>query len=129
MKIASPTHPERRRGGTLAPSVRVNALKRLCDDLDPLLHERARLAIVSMLAAVEALTFTELRDGLEMTDGNLSVHLQKLEEKGYVAIDKSFVGRRPQTTVRLTRAGRRALSHYLDQLEAIVQQGRGRSGA
>ena len=107
----------------------MNALKRLCDELDPTLHERARLAIVSMLAPIDGLTFTELRDGLEMTDGNLSVHLQKLEEKGYVVIDKSFVGRRPQTTVRLTRVGRRALTRYLDHLEAIVQQGRGRPGA
>jgi DNA-binding transcriptional ArsR family regulator len=107
----------------------VNALKRLCDDLDPLLHERARLAIVSMLGAVDSLTFTELRANLEMTDGNLSVHLTKLEQKGYVSIDKHFVGRRPQTTCRLTRDGRRALTRYLDQLEAIVKQGRGRTGA
>jgi DNA-binding transcriptional ArsR family regulator len=107
----------------------VNAVKRICDELDPLLHERGRLAIVSMLAAVETLTFTELRTRLEMTDGNLSVHLQKLEEKGYVAIDKQFVGRRPQTSCRLTAAGRKAFVKYLDHLEAIVRQGRGRSGA
>jgi DNA-binding transcriptional ArsR family regulator len=107
----------------------VNAIKRLFDDLDPMLHERGRLAIVSALAAVEGLTFTELRDHLEMTDGNLSVHLQKLEDKGYVEIEKQFVGRRPQTTCRLTRGGRKAFVHYLDQLEAIVQQGRGKRGA
>ncbi len=107
----------------------MNALKRLCDELDPLLHEGGRLAIVSMLAAVESLTFTELRDKLEMTDGNLSVHLQKLEGKGYVAIDKQFVGRRPQTSCRLTKTGRKAFLQYLDQLEAIVQRGRERTGA
>jgi DNA-binding MarR family transcriptional regulator len=107
----------------------VHALKRLVDELDPLLHERGRLAIVAALAAVEALTFTELRDTLEMTDGNLSVHLQKLEEKGYVAIDKKFVGRRPQTTCRLTRAGRDAFARYLNHLQAIVEQGRGQAGA
>ena len=107
----------------------MNALKHVFDDLDPVLHERGRLAITSVLAAVEALTFTELRDQLAMTDGNLSVHLQKLEEKGYVAIAKHFVGRRPQTTCRLTAAGRRAFSRYLDHLEAIVQQGRGKSSA
>src|SRR5919204_2103806 len=100
-------------------------LKRLVDELDPLLHERGRLAIVSVLAAVESLTFTELRDHLTMTDGNLSVHLQKLEEKGYVAIDKQFVGRRPQTSCRLTRAGQKAFARYLDHLEAIVRRGRG----
>src|SRR5262249_8924522 len=104
--------------------VAVTALKRLVEELAPMLHERGRLAIVSALAAVEGLTFTELRNTLEMTDGNLSVHLQKLEEKGYVAIDKQFVGRRPQTTCRLTKPGRKAFVHYLDQLEAIVQQGR-----
>jgi len=107
----------------------VNAFKRLFDELDPLLHERGRLAIVSALAAAPRLTFTELRDAIGMTDGNLSVHLQKLEEKGYVTIDKQFVGRRPQTSCQLTRAGRQAFTRYLDHLEAIVQQGRGRNRA
>ncbi len=94
-----------------------------------MLHERGRLAIVSVLAAVEVLTFTELRDALEMTDGNLSVHLQKLEEKGYVAIDKQFVGRRPQTSCSLSKPGRRAFTKYLDHLQAIVEQGRTQPGA
>jgi DNA-binding MarR family transcriptional regulator len=107
----------------------VNALKRLFADLDPVLHERGRLAIASVLAAVESLTFTELRDQLEMTDGNLSVHLQRLEDKGYIVIDKHFVGRRPQTTCRLTAAGRRAFERYLNQLETIVRTGRGQRGA
>lgn len=107
----------------------MNALKRLVEELDPLLHDRARLRIVSVLAAVESLPFTELRDQLDMTDGNLSVHLQKLEEKGYVATSKQFVGRRPQTTCRLTRSGRLAFTRYLDHLQAIVEQGRGKAGA
>ena len=94
-----------------------------------MLHERCRLAIMSMLAAVESLSFTELRDHLAMTDGNLSVHLQKLEEKGYVAIDKQFVGKRPLTTLSLTPAGRKAFSKYLDHLETIIQQGRVQLGA
>lgn len=98
--------------------------KRLVDDLDPMLHEKGRLAIVSVLAAVESVSFTELRDTLEMTDGNLSVHLQKLEEKGYIAIDKQFVGRRPHTTCRLTRNGRQAFARYLDHLQVLIQQGR-----
>jgi len=106
----------------------VNALKRLVEELDPMLHERGRLAIVSALAAVDSLTFTELRDALEMTDGNLSVHLQKLEEKGYVAIDKRFVGRKPQTTCRLSKSGRQAFARYLNHLQAIVEQGRGQVG-
>lgn len=107
----------------------MKALKQLVDELDPLLHERGRLAIVSVLAAVDHLTFTELRDQLEMTDGNLSVHLQKLEEKGYVAIDKQFVGRRPQTSCRLTRTGRQAFIRYLNHLEAIIRRGRRRAQA
>lgn len=107
----------------------MNALKRVLEELDPLLHEPTRLAIVSVLAAVESLTFTELREQLGLTDGNLSVHLQKLEEKGYVGVSKAFVGRRPKTTCRLNAAGRRAFGHYLDQLEAIVQQGRRKPGA
>jgi DNA-binding transcriptional ArsR family regulator len=107
----------------------VSDFKSLVEGLDPLLHERGRLAIVSILAAAPVLTFTELREALGMTDGNLSVHLQKLEEKGYVTIDKQFVGRRPQTSCRLSRAGRQAFTRYLDHLEAIVQQGRGQARA
>jgi DNA-binding MarR family transcriptional regulator len=103
----------------------MNAFKQLVADLDPMLHERGRLAIVSVLAAVEEMPFTELRDALGMTDGNLSVHLQKLEEKGYAGITKSFVGRRPHTTCQLTKAGQKAFAQYLDHLEAIVRQGRG----
>jgi DNA-binding transcriptional ArsR family regulator len=107
----------------------VSDFKSLVECLDPLLHERGRLAIVSVLAAAPVLTFTEVREALGMTDGNLSVHLQKLEEKGYVNIDKQFVGRRPQTSCRLTRSGRQAFGRYLDHLEAIVQQGRGQARA
>jgi DNA-binding transcriptional ArsR family regulator len=107
----------------------VSDFKRLVGDLDPLLHERGRLAIVSALAAAPGLTFTELRDTLDMTDGNLSVHLQKLEEKGYVTITKQFVGRRPQTSCQLTRPGRLAFVRYLDHLEALVHQARGQARA
>jgi DNA-binding transcriptional ArsR family regulator len=107
----------------------VNAFKRLVDQLDPILHERGRLAIVAELTASSRLTFTQLRDTLEMTDGNLSVHLQKLEEKGYLHIDKQFVGRRPKTSCQLTRAGRQAFRRYLDRLEAIVREGRSQGKA
>jgi DNA-binding MarR family transcriptional regulator len=104
----------------------------MVDELDPLLHEATRLGIISVLAAVESMTFTELRDTMKLTDGNLSVHLQKLEQAKptpYVTITKQFVGRRPQTTCQLTRAGRKAFAAYLDHLEAIVRQGRGQPGA
>ncbi len=107
----------------------MNALKRVLQELDPLLHEPGRLAIIAVLAAADAMTFTELRDELEMTDGNLSIHLQRLEDRGYIAIAKSFVGRRPQTSCRLTPAGRRAFTRYLNHLEAIVQKGRRKAGA
>lgn len=107
----------------------MNALRRLVEELDPVLHERGRLAIVSVLAAVDRVPFTELRDDLGMTDGNLSVHLQRLEEKGYVTLDKQFVARRPQTTCRLTKQGRHAFAKYLDHLQAIVESGRGRQPA
>lgn len=107
----------------------MNAVKRLIDENDLLLHEPGRLAIVSVLAAAASLTFTELRDMLDMTDGNLSIHLQKLEKPGFVAIDKSFVGKRPQTTCRLTPEGRQAFTQYLDHLEALVKQGRTRHRA
>ena len=107
----------------------MNAFKNLVEDLDAVLHEPGRLAIVSVLAAAPKQTFTELRDALGMTDGNLSVHLQKLEEKGYVLIDKQFVGRRPQTSCQLTRGGRQAFTRYHDHLEAIVRQGRAQERA
>ena len=107
----------------------MNALKQLVQELDPILHERGRLAIMAVLAAAESLTFTDLRDALGMTDGNLSVHLQKLEEKGHLTIHKQFVARKPRTSCRLTKAGRKAFTRYLDHLQAIVEKGRAQIGA
>lgn len=89
--------------------------------LNPVIHERARLGIVSALAAREAASFGELKSLLDMTDGNLSVHLRTLEEAGYVAIDKAFVDRKPRSTARLTRKGRLAFEHYVEVLEEIVK--------
>jgi len=95
------------------------------DDLDRVIHERARLAIVSALVASSGgATFQELRAAAGLTDGNFSVHLRILEEAGYTAIEKSFVDRRPRTNVRLTSAGRRAFKSYLAVLEGIVKRGR-----
>jgi DNA-binding MarR family transcriptional regulator len=90
--------------------------------LDRVIHERGRLAIMSMLAASPELSFTELRDTLEMTDGNLTTHMRTLKEAGYVSIAKSYRNRRPLTTVSLTAAGRQAFAHYVALLEQIVQQ-------
>jgi DNA-binding transcriptional ArsR family regulator len=95
-------------------------------DLDRVIHERMRLAIVSALAANPILTFRELRSLLQATDGNLSVHARKLEEAGYVACEKSFDGRVPRTEYRLTAEGRRAFEKYLDHLEALVRNARRR---
>src|SRR5262245_4979748 len=97
--------------------------------LDRLIHERARLAIVSALAANESLTFQELRDSIGLTDGNLAVHARKLEDAGYVACEKGFEGRIPRTTYRLTPAGRQALERYLDHMEAVIAAARGARGA
>ena len=94
--------------------------------LDRVIHERGRLAIMSMLAASAELSFTELRDTLEMTDGNLTTHVRTLQEAGYVAVAKSYRNRRPLTTVSLTAAGREAFAGYVALLERIVQQARSR---
>ena len=94
--------------------------------LDRIIHERGRLAIMSMLAASAELSFTELRDTLEMTDGNLTTHMRTLQEAGYVAIAKSYRNRRPLTTASLTQAGRHAFAHYVALLERIVEQTKAR---
>ena len=94
--------------------------------LDRVIHERGRLAIMSMLAASAELSFTELRDALGMTDGNLTTHVRTLQEAGYVSIAKSYRNRRPLTTVSLTAAGRQAFASYVALLEQIVQQSKPR---
>jgi DNA-binding HxlR family transcriptional regulator len=90
--------------------------------LDPVIHVRVRLGIVSALAVEESLTFNELKERLDTSDGNLSVHARKLEEAGYLEIRKSFEGRMPRTDYRLTEAGREALKQYLDHMEALIQR-------
>lgn len=94
--------------------------------LDRLIHEKGRLSILSMLAAAPELSFTELRDGLNMTDGNLTTHIRTLQEAGYVAVTKSFRNNRPLTTCSLTEAGKKAFTGYIDLLEQIVKQNRGK---
>lgn len=95
-------------------------------NLDRVIHERVRLGIVSALAVNDTLTFTDLRQLLELTDGNLSIHARKLEEAGYVSCTKRFEGRTPRTEFRLTSAGRRALTQYLDHMDALIRAMRGR---
>jgi DNA-binding transcriptional ArsR family regulator len=95
-------------------------------ELDRLIHERMRLGIVSALAASESLTFNDLKELLKTTDGNISVHARKLEEAQYITCIKSFDGRIPKTEYRLAPAGRRALEHYLDHMEALIRATRNR---
>jgi DNA-binding HxlR family transcriptional regulator len=95
-------------------------------ELDRLIHERMRLAIVSALAVNESLSFNELKRLLETTDGNLSVHARKLEEADYIICTKSFEGRVPRTEYRLSSAGRKALERYLEHMEALIRSTRER---
>jgi DNA-binding transcriptional ArsR family regulator len=80
-----------------------------------------RLAIISALAANEKLSFSDLKRLLDTTDGNISVHARKLEDAGYIRCDKSFRGRTPLSEYRITRAGRDALSRYLDHMESLIR--------
>jgi len=92
-------------------------------ELDPVIHQPTRLRIMAALAALDAedrADFTFLRDLLGLTDGNLSVHLQRLEEAGYVRVEKTFIGRRPKTWVWATPEGRAAFAAYVDALEDIL---------
>jgi len=89
--------------------------------IDRLIHERLRLGIVSALAVHETLSFNELKEKLETTDGNLSVHARKLEEAKVIACVKSFDGRTPRTEYRLTAAGRKSLERYLAHMEALIR--------
>lgn len=93
-------------------------------NLDRVIHEKGRLAIMSLLAAAAQLSFTEIRDTLKMTDGNVTAHLRTLHEAGYVAVTKSMEGGRAVTTYALTPTGRKAFASYLDLLEQIVEQTR-----
>ncbi|MDX6644649.1 MAG: hypothetical protein QOK40_376 [Miltoncostaeaceae bacterium] len=96
--------------------------------LDPLVHERVRLGIVSALAVSARLSFGELVELIGTSDGNLSAHARKLEEAGYVTCRKFFAGRQPRTEYRLAPRGRRALERYLDQMEAVIRSVRPERG-
>ena len=89
--------------------------------LDRLIHERLRLGIIAALAVNDRLTFADLKDILEITDGNLSDHARKLENAGYVRVEKTFQGRKPQTAYLLTPRGRQALRGYLESMQGFLQ--------
>ena len=93
------------------------------DDIDPVIHERVRLAIVSALAVAPEMSFNELKSTLGLSDGNLSAHATSLQKAGYVEIAKTFKGRRPYTTLRLTAVGQEAFRRYIETLRGIIQKG------
>jgi DNA-binding MarR family transcriptional regulator len=90
--------------------------------IDRVIHEKGRMAIMSLLAASPEHSFTEMRETLEMTDGNLTSHIRTLQEAGYVSIAKTYQNNRPLTTCSLTAAGRKAFATYIDLLDQIVRQ-------
>ena len=90
--------------------------------LNRVIHEKGRLAIMSALAAAPELSFTELRDLLAMTDGNLTTHIRTLQEEGFLSVAKSYQNNRPLTSCSLTVAGRKAFAQYIDLLDQIVRQ-------
>jgi DNA-binding MarR family transcriptional regulator len=96
------------------------AAGKVSGELDKVIHERMRLGIISALAANESLSFTDLKNLLNTTDGNISVHARKLEEAGYLTCEKSFKGRVPLTEYRITAEGRKALERYLNHMEALI---------
>ena len=101
------------------------AAEKVAGELDKIIHERMRLGIISALAANAKLSFTDLKNLLNTTDGNISVHARKLEEAGYVTCEKSFKGRMPLTEYAITNDGREALERYLDHMEALIKAMKG----
>jgi DNA-binding MarR family transcriptional regulator len=89
--------------------------------INDIIHGRMRLGIVAYLASAEVADFNELKSVLAATQGNLSVHLSKLEEAGYVEINKGYLGRKPLTQVRLTQLGRRAFKEYLAAMSKLIE--------
>ena len=101
------------------------AAESVSNDLDRVIHERMRLGIISALAANEKLSFGELKKLLNTTDGNISVHARRLEEAGYVTMQKSFKGRVPLTEYAITKEGKKALERYLNHMEALIKAMKG----
>jgi DNA-binding MarR family transcriptional regulator len=94
------------------------------DELDPLIHSRIRLSILSILIAVKEADFIYLKKTTGTTDGNLSTHLSKLEEAGYIRIIKSFIGKKPRTVCSMTATGRNAFNDYIKTLEKFIHPSR-----
>ena len=125
--MAKPSSSAARRPERSAATLRAIAGdESAAQSLDKVIHERLRLGIVSALAVNDRLTFNELKQLLQASDGNVSVHARKLEDAGYVSCHKSFEGRVPRTEYKLTAAGRKALERYLAHMEALIAVTRGK---
>ena len=126
MAKQSTAKQERKQDSDVNARAAVVKQKSAAPNLDRLIHERLRLGIISALAANETLTFSDLKNLMNTTDGNLSVHARKLEDAAYITCTKSFEGRVTRTEYRLTASGRRALERYLDHMEALIRATRER---
>jgi DNA-binding transcriptional ArsR family regulator len=124
--VRSATQPERQKIRASERALQARQAAERAPALDNLIHERVRLGIVSALAANDSLTFSELKDLLKTTDGNVSVHARKLEDAEYIICTKSFEGRVPKTEYQLSATGRQALEQYLDHMEALIRAARER---
>ncbi|WP_232522258.1 winged helix-turn-helix domain-containing protein [Marinimicrobium alkaliphilum] len=93
------------------------------NQLDDLIHSRIRLAVMAVLAGLDSADFTFIRDRVKTTDGNLSTHLRKLEDNGYIDVEKRFEGRKPVTEIALSAKGREAFAQYLNRLESMLGNG------
>ena len=92
-------------------------------DIDPILFDRVRLAIMAHLSfASDPIEFNVLLNDLKLSKGNLSTHIRKLEEKGFVQIEKRFIGRKPRTTYRCTAKGKKEIRHYLLTIELVLKE-------
>ncbi|MGE5847301.1 MAG: winged helix-turn-helix domain-containing protein [Ignavibacteria bacterium] len=90
--------------------------------LDDLIHSRIRLAVMALLITVDEADFVFIKEKVNATDGNLSVHLKKLEDAGYITVKKEFINRKPKTMYSLTKTGKKAFEAYLDQLEKMIKK-------
>ena len=90
------------------------------EQISDVIHGRVRLGVMAYLANAEAASFTELKNSLNVTQGNLSIQMRKLEDAGYIRIEKKIVGRKPLTTIRMTKVGRSAFSAYIDVLSNVL---------
>ena len=89
-------------------------------DLDPLLHSQLRLGVMSILMSVESAEFIFLKEKTNSTAGNLSVQLDKLSEAGYISVEKTFRGKKPLTTCRITKQGLKAFEEYVNTLKQYI---------